>query len=896
MSPILQIAVWNANGLCQHKNEIQMFLLTHNIDIFLISETHFTSKTFFHIPHYNTYHTNHPSGTARGGSAILIKTSVQHYLLNPYSHDYLQATSISIDGPSGLVTISAVYLPPNHTLNYEQLTSFYSTLGPRFLVGGDYNAKHTDWGSRLISPRGRLIHKILNLHHYDHLSTGEPTYWPTDRNKLPDLVDFCITKGIPPNYLTAKSCFELSSDHTPILISLSHKTLPSVSHPSLYNKKTNWDYFRLLLSDKLSPNIPLKTAADIEAAVNNLTKLIQWAGWSATPVTHYTPQITPCPLRIKQKILDKRRLRRTWLRFHSPITKRLLNKASQELKQLISEYKNQQFQAYTQNLSPTLSTDYSLWKAVRSIKHITISLPPIRTPQDTWARTNKEKALIFAHHLSTVFHPHPPNISFEDEINLLCPLDIPYQLEPPPKPFKQSEILTIINTLKPKTSPGFDLITAKILQNLPPNCIKNLTQIINASIRLCYFPNQWKVAQIILILKPGKPTDLPSSYRPISLLPTLSKVFEKLIFQRLLPIVETQHILPDHQFGFRYHHSTIHQTHRLVNKIHDAIESKQYCSAAFLDISQAFDKVWHIGLHLKLRQLLPLNYFLLLKSYLSNRHFIVKVGDEFSNLSPIHAGVPQGSVLGPLLYLLFTNDLPTSPYTTTATFADDTAILASDPNPVTASLKLQNNLNSIENWLSLWRLKANETKSYHVTFSNRKATCPPVYLYNEPLPQTTEVKYLGFHLDRRLTWKKHIFNKRKHLGILLTKLHWLLGRRSKLTLNNKLLIYKIIIKPVWTYGIQLWGSASNTNIAIFERFQSKALRLLTDAPWYVPNAIIRHDLQIPTVQEEISRLSSKYRSRLNTHINQEVSQLSTPPPLRRLRRHLPHDLPNRFLV
>jgi hypothetical protein len=108
----------------------------------------------------------------------------------------------------------------------------------------------------------------------------------------------------------------------------------------------------------------------------------------------------------------------------------------------------------------------------------------------------------------------------------------------------------------------------------------------------------------------------------------------------------------------------------------------------------------------------------------------------------------------------------------------------------------------------------------------------PQFIYNEPLPQTSDVKYLGLHLDNHLTWIKHFFTMLKHLGILLTKLHWLVGRKSKLNLRNKLLIYRVIIKPVWTYGIQLWGSASNSNIAKLERFQSKALRLITDAPWY----------------------------------------------------------------
>jgi hypothetical protein len=101
----------------------------------------------------------------------------------------------------------------------------------------------------------------------------------------------------------------------------------------------------------------------------------------------------------------------------------------------------------------------------------------------------------------------------------------------------------------------------------------------------------------------------------------------------------------------------------------------------------------------------------------------------------------------------------------------------------------------------------------------------------------------------RLTWHTHIFSKRRQFGLSLTKMHWLLGRKSKLPTNNKLLIYKVILKPIWTYGIQLWGTTSNSNIEILERFKSKVLRLIVDAPWYVSNSIIRNDLQIPTVKE-----------------------------------------------
>jgi hypothetical protein len=116
------------------------------------------------------------------------------------------------------------------------------------------------------------------------------------------------------------------------------------------------------------------------------------------------------------------------------------------------------------------------------------------------------------------------------------------------------------------------------------------------------------------------------------------------------------------------------------------------------------------------------------------------------------------------------------------------------------------------------------------------------------LPQSEDVKNLGLHLDRRLTWHKHIFTKRKELGLTLTIMHWLLGRQSKLSTTNKLLLYTTILKPIWTYGIQLWGTASTSNIDILERFQSKVLRMIVDAPWYVPNNLIRRDLHISTVR------------------------------------------------
>jgi hypothetical protein len=240
----------------------------------LISETHFTLQSYFKLPFYSVYHTNHPAGT----SAILIKSSIQHSLLHGFCSPSIQALTISVIDPSGPLTISAVYFPPNPTITLDHLESYYYSLDQRFLSGGDYNAKHPAWGSRLITPRGRVLFNTMERLHLRHLSTGEPTYWPSNLHKLPDLVDSCVTKGIPPSSTVAQSCFELSSDHSPVLISLAHYPLPTETPPYLSNYLTDWDLFRHHISDRLPLHIPLKTPANTEAAVSLFNDTVQWVG------------------------------------------------------------------------------------------------------------------------------------------------------------------------------------------------------------------------------------------------------------------------------------------------------------------------------------------------------------------------------------------------------------------------------------------------------------------------------------------------------------------------------------------------------------------------------------------------------------------------------------------
>ena len=190
----------------------------------------------------------------------------------------------------------------------------------------------------------------------------------------------------------------------------------------------------------------------------------------------------------------------------------------------------------------------------------------------------------------------------------------------------------------------------------------------------------------------------------------------------------------------------------------------------------------------------------------------------------------------------------------------------------------------MEIWFNNWRIRINELKSKHVTFTLRKGDCPPVFFNNIKLPHESKAVYLGIHLDRRLTWRSHIEAKRTQIKLKTLELNWLIGSHSKLSLDNKVTIYKSILKPIWTYGIQLYGYTSSSNIELIQRAQSKILRTITRAPWYIRNENIHKDLQIPFVKDEFKRAKEKYILKLEMHPNSLARQLSNRCTQSRLRR------------
>lgn len=887
MAGSIRIVTWNANGLRQRIPELELFLEEQKIDIALISETHLTKQSNVRIKGFQIYDTIHPSNNARGGSAVIIRENIKHYEEQKYSTGPIQATTVKIRTNKWQYNVTAVYCPPRHNLKKDDYSAFLRSLGNRFVCGGDFNCKHLYWGSRISNAKGKELYSAGNELNCSFLSSGKPSYWPTDPGKLPDLIDFFITRGVSSNYTKVDTSLDLSSDHTPVILTLSDTVISKPSSPALTNRRTDWEGFRSELERTISLNVSLKSTEELDNEARSFRDQLQYAAKNNTPSIDHKLPGKNYPREVKILIQEKRKARKKWQTTRNPERKTIFNRLTQQLTRLLQRLKNEGISQYLQGLSAEKDTNYSLWKATKRIKKPVFNAMPIRKRDGSWARSSQEKADTLADHLESVFQPNPPmdsdqELILEDNNNQV-----------PIKHVSPKEIAQEIKMLNSKKSPGIDLITVQMIKELPPKGIIKLTHLFNAAFRLKHVPAQWKIAEVIAILKPGKPPEEVSSHRPISLLPVIAKLFERIFLKRLKTIIDKKMLVPTHQFGFRDKHSTIDQVHRITSNIERALEEKKVCATVFLDVAQAFDKVWHKGLNYKLNKLLPKSYSNFLKSYLENRSFRVRCEDSHSTIRSISAGVPQGSVLGPTLYLLYTADIPKCKDTKIATFADDTCILATGINTRYATIKLQHSLNKVSEWTKKWRIKLNETKSQHVNFTNLRQNPLPLRINGQIVPYANSAKYLGMTLDARLRWKEHIKIKCKQLKTLRAKMEWLIGRNSHLSIRNKLLLYKQILKPVWLYGIQLWGCSKDSNVKDIQLFQNKVLRNIVNAQWYVRNKDIHRDLKMDSVSEVRVKVAKKHQQRLQNHCNPEAfNLLSTQCLPRRLKRTKPLDLVN----
>lgn len=416
-------------------------------------------------------------------------------------------------------------------------------------------------------------------------------------------------------------------------------------------------------------------------------------------------------------------------------------------------------------------------------------------------------------------------------------------------------VANIINCLKISSSCGIDNINSKLLRNTNLSSSLFLTKIFQQSLDSGVVPDDWKIGKVIPVHKNGSKSS-PLNYRPISLTSIPSKIMEHVIFKHLSSFLEDNSFFNDAQHGFRRNFSCETQLLLLTNDLSLNIDTGHYTIAVFLDFAKAFDKVSHELLLLKLYTLkIDPNVLQWIESFLSDRCQFVHANNTDSHLCPVTSGVPQGTVLGPLLFLIYINDLPLNISSTIRLFADDCVIYQKITSQAKL-LELQNDLVKITDWCDKWKMSLNINKCRCMRFSGSPhGSRPTLFLNGTPLEYTNQYKYLGLHLTPNLSWKTHIeqilLSANRSLGYVRRNF------RSAPT-NLRRLLYITLIRPKLEYASSIWHPHHVTLTDSIESFQNRAARfIVADYSRFSSVTSIKTNLGLPelSLRRRISRLS-----------------------------------------
>ena len=393
----------------------------------------------------------------------------------------------------------------------------------------------------------------------------------------------------------------------------------------------------------------------------------------------------------------------------------------------------------------------------------------------------------------------------------------------------QDEMRKLLEKLKPDKSPGTDEIHPRLLKECAQSLDKPLTLLFELSMRVAKIPSEWKVAEVRPIYKKkGKKSD-PCNYRPVSLTSVICKVMEKIIKKKLCDHMITQNLLSPHQFGFVPGRSTNSQLLMTINDWQKGLDSGTPVDIAYMDFKKAFDSVPHKRLIYKLNKYgISGNLLSWIEDFLSNRSQYVKINNSKSSCHTVTSGVPQGSVLGPMLFIFFINDLPEICSVTTKIFADDTKAYTRI-NSEDDHTNLQVTIDRMYQWTEDWQLKFNETKCkiLHLGENNPQR---PYYIgpvgERIELEKTVLEKDLGVHIDPNLSFDSHIEKIIKKASSKSAQIMENFTYRSKDVLVP---IFKTLVRPVLEYVNNAWNSSQRHNVddieAVQRRFSKKILEV-----------------------------------------------------------------------
>ena len=400
-------------------------------------------------------------------------------------------------------------------------------------------------------------------------------------------------------------------------------------------------------------------------------------------------------------------------------------------------------------------------------------------------------------------------------------------------PTNCEEISNIIQLLKPKTSYGHDNISPKVFKKLYNGLIMPCVHVINLSLSTGIIPDAMKLAKVVPIFKNSGSEEIMKNYRPVSLLPVLSKVLERIVYNRLFEYLIKYKLLHIAQYGFQEGLSTELAILELQDRITKILNDKECCVGVFMDLSKAFDTLDHNILLKKLNHYgirgVAHDWF---QNYLSNRQQYVCVSNVNSIRSPISCGVPQGSILGPLLFLIYVNDLATvSKLAVTILFADDTNTIYKSKTYEDLQQIISVDLQKISDWFKANKLALNETKTKFIIFHtchNKPPSTFVVTLNDIELERVDHTKFLGVLIQENLSWKTHvnyISNRVSKAVAILSKLKHYLPKYALMIIFNSLCLSHI------SYALSVWGAAPKTITNRIFKLQKKGIRHVCNAKY-----------------------------------------------------------------
>ncbi|GBN96432.1 Putative protein in type-1 retrotransposable element R1DM [Araneus ventricosus] len=697
------------------------------------------------------------------------------------------------------VTIISAYSSPYDNIQdtLQEIQEIITSLaGEKIVIGADLNGHNTLWGYRDNDTRGNDVFDFLLANSLYLLNSQDapPTYHHNDAKGWPDLT-MCTQEMIQDMGDWEVQEDPSSSDHSYIKTTIS----TPINHQVLKRYKTKYGNYAKLtkhLSTSIAPAIEELQAVSNQTELNTATTNLQTVIIKACDRTFKTKkqknESNPVWYRTEHDILRKRLLaikRRSQRATDNTRIAAHLHYKKERAKYInkIRKDKINGWKGFCTNAANPFGRHYkaAFRKAILSSQLVALA-----------NKTPKGSQLEAATNILEQLFPDPtPQQAHAHTFNTIDDL-----------PFTEAEIAEVIKNTPRGKAPGYDGIDNIIVQTIHKKFPDLFTTLFNKCLQLGLYPDPFKVGNIVLFQKPGKDIHEPSAYRPIALLPSIAKVLEKLMTQRLIYHLEGNNLLSNNQYGFRAGRSVDTALDSLTTQIADYKRRYKHVRALSIDIKGAFDNVQYDSIANYLEESnCPRNIAHLFISLLQNRQVMMST-NEGPVLKQQNQGCPQGSCSGPALWNLVANDILAQhwpQHTKIQAYADDFVLVVGADTKTSLEKQTEEAIKQFEVWTSKNKLQISIEKSSYILFSNLVARTR-IKWNNTTIKRQKSIKYLGVYIDEKMNWSTHIHHQTKKAAQYLQNLQKIAGKTWGINLKHRRILYKTVIERMLAHGATVW--------------------------------------------------------------------------------------------